>query len=118
MAPTLRPIAILTTATTLALTTLATAPATATPSSVTFTSAATTGQGPTCRYINESDDPAPIRLGPGKKYRKQAELAPSQDPVRATCAARGRGPEHWVRLKSGEHKGLWVWRNRLQTWSG
>ncbi|WP_157549550.1 hypothetical protein [Nonomuraea candida] len=73
---------------------------------------------PTCHYVNQSDDPAPIREGPGKKHRKRAELAPTADPVRATCAARGRGPEHWVRLKGGDHKGLWIWRDRLQPWSG
>ncbi|MGR6916658.1 hypothetical protein ACU635_20635 [[Actinomadura] parvosata] len=72
----------------------------------------------TCRYVNQTDDPAPVRLGPGKKYRKAAELPPSGEPVKATCAARGRGPEHWVRIKDGEQKGRWVWRNRLQAWNG
>jgi hypothetical protein len=73
---------------------------------------------PTCHYVNQAEDPAPIRLGPGKKHRKTAELPPSDDPVKATCAARGRGPGHWVRIKSGDHKGHWVWRNRLQVWTG
>ncbi|MEV0612905.1 hypothetical protein AB0I81_06230 [Nonomuraea sp. NPDC050404] len=101
--------------------TASTAPVSAaTTSSAATASAATTDarQAPSCRYVNMTDNPAPIRLGPGKKYRKRAELAPSEDPIRATCAARGRGRDHWVQLKSGEHKGLWVWRNRLQTWSG
>ncbi|PRX70498.1 hypothetical protein B0I32_101586 [Nonomuraea fuscirosea] len=73
---------------------------------------------PTCRYVSATDKSAPVRKGPGKKYRKRAELAPSKEPVRATCAARGRGRDHWVRLKEGEHEGLWVWRDRLHPWSG
>ncbi|MEV5889178.1 hypothetical protein [Nonomuraea fuscirosea] len=73
---------------------------------------------PTCRYVPATGKAAPVRKGPGKKYRKRAELAPSKEPVRATCAARGRGRDHWVRLKEGEHQGLWVWRDRLHPWSG
>ena len=80
--------------------------------------AAGTHQSPTCHYVNETDEAAPVRLGPGKEFGKKGELVPSKEPVRATCAAIGRGSEHWVRLKSGEHKGLWVWRDRLQPWSG
>ncbi|WP_345560733.1 hypothetical protein [Nonomuraea rosea] len=75
-------------------------------------------QAETCRYVVIADDPAPVRSGPGKKYRARGELPASDDPVKATCAARGRGPEHWVRLKQGDHEGLWVWRDRLQPWGG
>ncbi|MGP4097436.1 hypothetical protein [Nonomuraea sp. KM90] len=105
----------------LALTPLAAAPpapAGATPLAVGTPLAAGTQQSPTCHYVNETDEAAPVRMGPGKQFGKKGELAPSKEPVRATCAAIGRGREHWVRLKSGEHKGLWVWRDRLQPWSG
>ncbi|GAA4956270.1 hypothetical protein HD597_001681 [Nonomuraea thailandensis] len=77
-----------------------------------------THRSPTCHYVNQTADPAPVRLGPGKKHRKTAELPPSDTPVKATCAARGRGPGHWVRVKDGEQKGRWIWRNRLQAWTG
>ncbi|MGW3347428.1 hypothetical protein ACWDA3_29370 [Nonomuraea rubra] len=73
---------------------------------------------PTCHYVNQTDDPAPIREGPGKQHRKTAELPPSDDPIKATCAARGRGPDHWVRIKTGDQKGNWIWRDRLQVWTG
>ncbi|GAA2204879.1 hypothetical protein GCM10009850_005920 [Nonomuraea monospora] len=75
-------------------------------------------QSPTCHYVNQTADAAPIRLGPGKKHRRTAELPPTESPVKTTCAARGRGAEHWVRIKTGDHKGDWIWRNRLQPWSG
>ncbi|MEV4084264.1 hypothetical protein AB0J43_28780 [Nonomuraea fuscirosea] len=92
---------------------------TATLAGLAWSASAGYGHGsPTCRYVSATDKSAPVRKGPGKKYRKRAELAPSKEPVRATCAARGRGRHHWVRLKEGEHKGLWVWRDRLHPWSG
>ncbi|TMR07027.1 hypothetical protein ETD86_52145 [Nonomuraea turkmeniaca] len=72
----------------------------------------------TCRYVVQADKAVPVRSGPGKKHEERGRLEPSDDPHKATCAARGRGPEHWVRLKSGEFEDLWVWRNRLQPWSG
>ena len=75
-------------------------------------------QAETCRYVVDVANPIPVRSGPGKKYRAVGELGPSKDPIAATCAARGRGPSHWVQLKEGDHEGEWVWRNRLQPWSG
>ncbi|TYB68746.1 hypothetical protein FXF51_09455 [Nonomuraea sp. PA05] len=75
-------------------------------------------QSPTCHYVNQTADPAPIRIGPGKKHRRTAVLPPTETPVKSTCAARGRGADHWVRIKTGDHKGDWIWRNRLQPWSG
>lgn len=91
---------------------------TATLAGLAWSASAGYGRSPTCRYVSATDKSAPVRKGPGKRYRKRAELAPSKEPVRATCAARGRGRDHWVRLKEGEHKGLWVWRDRLHPWSG
>nr|WP_311132037.1 hypothetical protein [Nonomuraea gerenzanensis]SBO98740.1 hypothetical protein BN4615_P8256 [Nonomuraea gerenzanensis] len=93
-------------------------PAAATPAAATPAAAEAGHRSPTCHYVNQTKDTAPIRLGPGKKHRKAADLPPSGTPIKATCAARGRGPEHWVRIKAGDQKGHWIWRDRLQAWTG
>ncbi|WP_171074512.1 hypothetical protein [Nonomuraea basaltis] len=41
------------------------------------------------------------------------EQQPASSPAEPTA-----GREHWVQLKSGDYKDLWVWRTWLQPWSG
>jgi hypothetical protein len=76
-----------------------------------------TAQPETCRYIVNTKHPIAIKSGPGKNYAKRGELQPSTDPITTTCATRGRGPDHWVQLQSGDFKNLWVWRNWLKPYS-
>ncbi|TDD47398.1 hypothetical protein E1286_17875 [Nonomuraea terrae] len=78
----------------------------------------TPAHDPTCQYVVNTDHPVPLRSGPGESYPARARLAPSDEPLTATCAAPGQGAEHWVRLKSGGHKGLWLWRDRVRPWTG
>lgn len=67
----------------------------------------------TCHYVNETDD-RPHQEAP-QASRPTALNAPRPHHLRRQ---RHHGPDHWVCLKEGEHKSLWVWRDRLQPWRG
>ncbi|PZG05664.1 hypothetical protein, partial [Nonomuraea aridisoli] len=72
----------------------------------------------TCHYVVDADHAVPLKSDPGGSNPTRAELTPSDAPLAATCAAPGQGAEHWVRLKGGDHEGLWLWRGWLRPWTG
>jgi hypothetical protein len=66
-----------------------------------------------CRYYLGSKAAA-VHTGPGKRYTSHVKIPTSRKkPLFGTCATRGKGRAHWVKIVQGRFKGGWVWRNHL-----
>ncbi|HEX2313722.1 MAG TPA: hypothetical protein VHJ17_08320 [Thermomonospora sp.] len=90
------------------------APGVTTANAATTTSENVTSQVAVCRYAVGSHKKIPVRSGPGKKYTVHGWISPKRKaPLFGTCATRGKGKKHWVKIVQGKFKGGWVWRNHL-----